>query len=64
MKNRFGPDGMTFGSKIDTSNGHIEIFDTPLDDDGDEQEISWRNNPGGIGEDDKKFIKDFLKTPI
>jgi replicative DNA helicase len=27
MKNRYGGDGMTFGAKIDTSTGHMDIFD-------------------------------------
>jgi hypothetical protein len=27
MKNRLGADGMTFDSKIDTSTGHIEIYE-------------------------------------
>jgi hypothetical protein len=27
MKNRYGGDGMTFGAKIDTSTGQMEIFD-------------------------------------
>ena len=30
MKNRYGADGLTFSSKIDTSNGYIEISDQPL----------------------------------
>jgi hypothetical protein len=30
MKNRYGADGLTFGSKINTSNGYIEIYDQPL----------------------------------
>lgn len=33
MGNRYGPDGITFNSKIDTSNGHIEILEQ-IDDDG------------------------------
>jgi len=32
MGNRYGPDGLTFKSKINTSNGFIEIENTPLDD--------------------------------
>jgi len=28
MKNRYGMDGMTYGAKINTSNGHTEILDT------------------------------------
>ena len=31
IKNRFGPDGMTFPSKINTTNGHIEIFEPSSD---------------------------------
>ena len=31
IKNRFGPDGMTFPSKINTTNGHIEIFEPTSD---------------------------------
>jgi hypothetical protein len=30
MKNRYGADGLTFSSKIDTANGYIEINDQPL----------------------------------
>ena len=32
MKNRYGIDGLTFGAKIDTSTGHMEIFDNYEDD--------------------------------
>lgn len=32
IKNRFGADGMTFGAKINTSNGHIDIDQSELDD--------------------------------
>ncbi len=32
MKNRYGMDGLTFGAKIDTSTGHMEIFDNYDDD--------------------------------
>lgn len=49
MKNRFGEDGMTFGAKINTSNGHIEIESTAMDEDGlvNESELPSRgmNNP-------------------
>ena len=27
MKNRFGPDGITFPSKMDTNTGFIEVYD-------------------------------------
>ena len=33
MKNRYGMDGMTFSSQIDTSNGHIQILEQLDDDD-------------------------------
>jgi len=34
MKNRYGMDGMTFGAKVDTNNGHIELTsDVPTYDD-------------------------------
>jgi len=32
IKNRYGADGLTFGSKINTANGFINIYDQPLDD--------------------------------
>ena len=31
IKNRFGPDGMTFPSKINTMTGNIEIFEPSSD---------------------------------
>lgn len=58
MKNRYGADGMTFGSKIDTSNGKIEIYDTPLDDEDDNIDPY-----SGIGKDDKDYLKEkFFKS--
>ena len=33
MKNRYGADGMTFKTKINTSNGFIEVDNNPIDDD-------------------------------
>lgn len=33
MGNRFGPDGISFSAQINTSNGHIDINEKPLDDD-------------------------------
>jgi replicative DNA helicase len=32
IKNRYGADGLTFSSKINTANGYIDIYDQPLDD--------------------------------
>ena len=36
MKNRYGPDGLTYGAKINTNNGKIVIAEEPYDEDGDE----------------------------
>jgi replicative DNA helicase len=33
MKNRYGADGLTFRAKINTSNGYIEVDESPVDDD-------------------------------
>jgi len=43
MKNRYGADGMTFRSRINTSNGFIEIDNNPVDDD--DIETSTSNKP-------------------
>jgi len=59
MKNRLGPDGMTFGSKIDTSTGDIQIFEDLMD-------ISDAPVDGkpkrydDIDKDDKNFLKSFI----
>jgi hypothetical protein len=42
MKNRYGADGMTFRSRINTSNGYIDIDQNPVDDD--DIETSNTNN--------------------
>jgi replicative DNA helicase len=55
MKNRFGPDGMTYNSTIDTSTGHIEI----------NEDISDIENEGAdfnnLDRDDKKMLKTEFK---
>ncbi len=53
MKNRYGADGLTFGSKIDTSNGKIDIYETPLDDVTDEVKF----NQSTIGISTKKALE-------
>jgi replicative DNA helicase len=40
MKNRYGADGMTFRSRINTSNGYIDIDQNPVDD----EDIEVNNN--------------------
>jgi hypothetical protein len=44
MKNRYGADGMTFRSRINTSNGYIDIDQSPVDDD-DIETSSTNNKP-------------------
>jgi len=61
MKNRLGADGMTFASKIDTSTGHIEIYEDFL-------EIEDTNNGSpkkpvdynALDRDEKDFLKNFI----
>lgn len=64
MGNRMGLDGLTFGCKIDTSNGHIDIFDKALEDDFDEGSKSNSNDASGVDTDDKEYIKGFFKEPV
>jgi replicative DNA helicase len=64
MKNRYGADGMTFRSKINTSNGYIDIDESPVDD-GD-IEISTNNKPvndfSGVGVEERQMLqKKFFK---
>lgn len=55
MKNRYGADGLTFGSKIDTSNGKIDIYETPLEDDDDEGKPI--NSFSNVDSDDRDYLK-------
>ncbi len=59
MKNRYGPDGLTFNSKINTFNGNIEIFPTPVDVD-DEPE-SKGSGFSDVSEDDKYILRNKFK---
>lgn len=56
MKNRYGADGLTFGSKIDTSNGKIDIYETPLedDDDGGSKPV---NSFSSVNTDDRDYLQ-------
>ena len=56
MKNRYGADGLTFGSKIDTSNGKIDIYETPLDDD-DEEDSRPVNSYSNVNNDDRDYLQ-------
>jgi replicative DNA helicase len=60
MKNRYGMDGMTFGAKIDTNNGHIELTeDMPT------YEDTTSNTPTTFSQvdsfDKKELAKKFMK---
>jgi len=60
MKNRYGMDGMTFGAKIDTNNGHIELTeDLPT------YEDTTSNTPTTFSQvdsfDKKELAKKFMK---
>lgn len=56
MKNRYGADGLTFGSKIDTSNGKIDIYETPLDDN-DDDDSKPVNQYSNVNNDDRDYLQ-------
>lgn len=58
MGNRYGVDGLTFNSRINTFNGDIEIFPDPLDDDFDENN---KSNFSDLNNDDKYILRDKFK---
>ena len=64
MKNRYGPDGMTFRSRINTSNGYIDIDRNPVDDD--DIEIGSQNKAvndfSSVGAEERQMLnKKFFK---
>lgn len=60
MKNRYGPDGLTFGSKINTLNGHIEIDSYPIDDNEFDEDKN-KSNFTDVSNDDKYLLRDKFK---
>jgi replicative DNA helicase len=61
MKNRLGADGMTFASKIDTSTGHIEIYEDFLDIEEPTNGASKKpNDYNALDRDEKDFLKNFI----
>jgi replicative DNA helicase len=70
IKNRYGADGLTFSSKMDTSNGKIEIDEHPFDidseDSEDEKEIkTFKNSFSNLNKGDIKFLgKKFLDNDL
>ena len=67
MKNRYGPDGMTFRSTINTSNGYIDIDSNPVDDDDiDTSSNNGQNKPvndfSSVGVEERQLLnKKFFK---
>ena len=64
MKNRYGADGMTFRSRINTSNGYIDIDNNPVDDD--DIEIGSQNKAvndfSSVGAEERQLLnKKFFK---
>jgi len=58
MGNRYGPDGLTFNSRINTFNGDIEIFPDPLDDDFEENK---KDNFSDVDDDEKWILRNKFK---
>ena len=56
MKNRFGPDGLTYHCDINTANGSIIVDENPIDDSliASKEE---KENRSGINSDEKKYLK-------
>ena len=63
MKNRLGADGMTFDSKIDTSTGHIEIYEDFLNIDAPQNGSSKKpTDYNALDRDEKDFLKNFISN--
>ena len=58
MKNRFGPDGMTFPSKMNTNNGIIEIYDSKSAD----GVIAQKESKNGEVAERKMLYKKYIDT--
>ena len=63
IKNRYGADGLTFSSKINTANGYIDINDQPMDDDFEDKSKGKSSNSfSDVGAEDKYVLRSkFLK---
>lgn len=64
IKNRYGADGLTFGSKINTANGYIHVNDQPMDDDEIDSKSGNKqtNNSAEIGVEDRYILRSkFMK---
>ena len=57
MGNRYGVDGVTFNSKIDTSTGHIEIDEDELDLEQMQDNNNKNKQKGDFNDSEKEFLK-------
>lgn len=58
MGNRYGPDGLTFSSRIDTSTGRMQIDEEPVE--LDDEEESSSNDRNEISSKDRKRMKEYM----
>jgi len=57
MKNRYGADGLTFNSRINTANGYIEIDSNPVDD----NTINIDKNNNKVDSEDRQILRHKFK---
>jgi hypothetical protein len=57
MKNRFGPDGLSYSARINTANGYIEIDSQPLDDEDTEMPSQLNKSGNSLDKDDKEYLR-------
>lgn len=62
IKNRYGTDGLSFISKIDTDRGNIEINEHPLDLDEKEEVKFIPKSSGNISDDDRNILREKFLT--
>jgi hypothetical protein len=58
MKNRFGPDGLTFPTKMDTMKGEIEIYDAQSSN----GIMATKESNNGVQIEKKLLHKKYLET--
>ena len=63
IKNRYGADGLTFSSKINTANGYININEQPMSDNFEDKSKNNKTTSfSDVGADDKYVLRNkFLK---
>ena len=62
IKNRYGADGLTFGSHINTANGYIDINEQPRDDEEHDAKQPKASNYSDVGVEDRYVLRSkFMK---